>query len=144
MNITHGREAEKHLSMQGESGEFPTVDVVECGMTPDGGALLLQLSTAERGSVQLSLRVADLEGFVTFLLRMAACANRPQSAEARVRYQPIPVSGVSAGELADGMGCLGVTVGGTELMFQLPLAALSELAHTLLMVGAPEPSGRPS
>jgi hypothetical protein len=34
------------------------------------------------------------------------------------------------------MGCLGVTVGGTELMFQMPVAALGQIAQTLLMVGA--------
>lgn len=61
-----------------------------------------------------------------------------------MRYQPIPVSGVSAGELADGMGCLGVTVGGTELMVQIPLTVLSEVAQTLLLVGANEQARRPS
>jgi hypothetical protein len=34
------------------------------------------------------------------------------------------------------MGCLGVTVGSTELMFQLPIAAVSKVAQTLLLVGA--------
>jgi hypothetical protein len=61
-----------------------------------------------------------------------------------VRYQPIPISGVSAGELADGMGCLGVTIGGTELMFQIPVKAISEVAHTLMLVGTPENAQRPS
>jgi hypothetical protein len=143
-NIANAGRAEKHLKMQSASGEFPTVDLVEGGMTPDGQALLLQLSTAERGPVQLSLRLADLESFVTFLLRMAARAQPPEASDDRVRYQPIPVSGVSAGELADGMGCLGVTVGGTELMFQIPLTALSEVAQTLLLVGAAEQTRRPS
>jgi hypothetical protein len=54
----------------------------------------------------------------------------------RVRYQPIPASGICAGELADGMGCLGVTVGSTELMFQLPISAVSKVAETLMLVGA--------
>jgi hypothetical protein len=46
--------------------------------------------------------------------------------------------------LADGMGCLGVTIGRTELMFQVPTAAISEVARTLLLVGADEHSQRPS
>jgi hypothetical protein len=69
---------------------------------------------------------------------MAASGQAAAPGEDRVQYQPIPVTGVSAGELADGMGCLGVTIGATELMFQIPAAALPELAHTLLLVGAPD------
>jgi hypothetical protein len=34
------------------------------------------------------------------------------------------------------MGCLGITIGGTELMFQMPVAALTEVAQTMLLVGA--------
>jgi hypothetical protein len=34
------------------------------------------------------------------------------------------------------MGCLGVTVGSTELMLQLPIAAVSKVAQTFLLVGA--------
>jgi hypothetical protein len=49
---------------------------------------------------------------------MAASVHAARPVEERAQYQPIPVSGVSAGELADGMGCLGVTVGGTELMWK--------------------------
>jgi hypothetical protein len=33
------------------------------------------------------------------------------------------------------MGCLGVTVGGTECMFQFPTDAVSKVAQTLLLVG---------
>ena len=54
------------------------------------------------------------------------------------------ISGISAGALADGMGCLGVTIGRTELMFQVPTAAISEVARTLLLAGADEHSQRPS
>ena len=70
--------------------------------------------------------------------------KQPNPSEDRVRYQPIPISGISAGALADGMGCLGVTIGTTELMFQVPTAAISEVARTLLLVGADEHSQRPS
>ena len=64
--------------------------------------------------------------------------------EDRARYQPIPISGISAGALADGMGCLGVTIWRTELMFQVPSAVISEVARTLLLVGADEHSQRAS
>jgi hypothetical protein len=33
------------------------------------------------------------------------------------------------------MGCLGITIGSTELMFQLPIDAVSKVAQTLLLVG---------
>jgi hypothetical protein len=76
------------------------------------------------GSINFGLRLADMESFITFLLQMAASTKQPNPTEDRVRYQPIPISGISAGALADGMGCLGVTIGGTELMFQVPTAAI--------------------
>jgi hypothetical protein len=98
--------------------------------------VLLKLSTVERGAIHFGLRYSDLESFVTFLLSMAASARGAAPKEDRVRYQPIPVSGVCAGELADGVGCLGITIGGTELMFQMPVAALTEVAQTMLLVGA--------
>jgi hypothetical protein len=116
--------------------EFPVVELVEGGANDDAQALLLKLSTVERGAIHFGLRYADLESFVTFLLCMAASAKGTAPKEDRARYQPIPVSGLCAGELADGMGCLGITVGGTELMFQMPIAALTEVAQTMLLVGA--------
>jgi len=82
------------------------------------------------------VRRADLECFVALLLQLALHCRPGASNEKRKAYQPIPISGVSAGELVDGMGCLGVTIGGTELMFQLPVSAFSDLARTMLVVGS--------
>jgi hypothetical protein len=130
--------------MSTKTVEFPTVALIEGALAKDGQQVLLQLSTLEHGSIQFSLRVADMESFVTFLLRMVASVRVPDPVEDRIRYQPIPITGVTAGELADGMGCLGVTIGGMELMFQIPTAALSEVAHTLLMVGFDERAQQPS
>lgn len=128
--------------MQSETVEFPTIGEIQGDISADGQRILLQFSAARGGAVQFGLRMADLESFVTLLLRMAACGRADGPAEDRLQYQPIPASGVSAGELADGMGCLGVTVGGTELMFEIPVTAISGIAHTLLTVGAQEPPRR--
>ncbi|HEY6254368.1 MAG TPA: hypothetical protein VIY51_01100 [Xanthobacteraceae bacterium] len=122
--------------MPQESLEFPVIEGVEGGMSDDGQAVLLKLSTVEHAEIHFCLRHCDLEAFVTYLLCMAANGLAAPPREDRVRYQPIPASGVSAGELADGMGCLGVTVGSTELMFRLPIEAVSKVAQTLLLVGA--------
>ena len=122
--------------MQRSQLEFPVVELVEGGVDDDAQAVLLKLSTVERGAIHFGLRYCDLESFITFLLCMAASARGAAPKEDRVRYQPIPVSGICAGELADGMGCLGITIGGTELMFQMPIAALTEVAQTMLLVGA--------
>jgi hypothetical protein len=122
--------------MPQDSWEFPVIEGVEGGISDDGQAVLLKLSTVENAAIHFCPRHCDLEAFVTYLLCMAA-RNRDAAARPdRVRYQPIPASGICAGELADGMGCLGVTVGSTELMFQLPIAAVSKVAQTLLLVGA--------
>jgi hypothetical protein len=125
--------------MQQRDIEFPVVADVEGGASSDGQFVLLQLVTVENGIVHFSLKAADLENFITFLLRIAAMLGGPAD-ESRVQYQPIPASSVSAGELVDGMGCLGVTVGGTELMFQVPTAAFSRIGQQLIMLGA-QPSG---
>jgi len=127
-----------------ETVAFPMVALVEGGLTADGQQVLLQLMTVEDGPIQFGLRLSDMESFITFLLQMAASVGLPQRTEDRVRYEPIPITGISAGELADGMGCLGVTIGGTELMFQIPAAAIGEVARTLMMVGIDERSQRPS
>jgi hypothetical protein len=119
-----------------DSLEFPVIEGVEGGISDDGQAVLLKLSTVGNASIHFCLRHSDLEAFVTYLLCMAANSREAAPREDRVRYQPIPASGVCAGELQDGMGCLGITVGSTELMFQLSIAAVSKVAQTLLMVGA--------
>jgi hypothetical protein len=116
--------------------EFPVIEGVEGGLSDDGQAVLLKLTTVEDAAIHLCLRHCDLEAFVTYLLCMASSRRDAVPRAERVRYQPIPVSGICAGELADGMGCLGVTVGSTELMFQLPIAAVSKVAETLMLVGA--------
>jgi hypothetical protein len=94
--------------------EFPVIAAVEGGATDDGQFVLLQLLMVEGGPIRFSLRPVDLESFVTYLLRIAANLGGGTPSDERVQYQPIPISGVSAGELADGMGCLGVTVGGAR------------------------------
>ena len=116
--------------------EFPVIEGVEGGISDDGLAVLLKLTTVENAAIHFCLRHCDLEAFVTYLLCMAANRRDATPPQDRVRYQPIPASGVCAGELADGMGCLGVTVGSTELMFQLPISAVSKVAETLMLVGA--------
>ena len=117
--------------------DFPTVEFVEGRMSSDGEAVLLQLSSAGQ-PIHFSLRAADLEPFVTFILQMAASRPMPAPAQDRSQYQPIPLSGLSAGELEDGTCGLGVTIGGTELMFQIPAKILSEVGQTLMLVGAPD------
>jgi hypothetical protein len=124
--------------------EFPVAAALEGGPTADREFVLLQLLTVEGGPIRFSLRRTDLESFITYLLRIAADLGGGIPSDERVQYQPIPISGVSVGELADGMGCLGVTVGETELMFQMPAAALSQVAQTLLTASAPDDRRRMS
>jgi hypothetical protein len=124
--------------------DFPIVAYLEGGVTDDGQAVLVQIFTAGGEPIHFSLKLIDLEKFLTFFLRMAASLESAGPMEDRVQYQPIPISGVSAGELADGMGCLGVAIGSTELMFQMPLEKLAQFGQTLVMVGVPEDRRRMS
>jgi hypothetical protein len=81
--------------MPRETIAFPMVALVEGGVTTDGEQVLLQLMTVEDGPINFRLRLSDMESFVTFLLQMAASAKQPSPTEDRVRYQPIPISGIS-------------------------------------------------
>jgi hypothetical protein len=122
--------------------DFPTVEFIEGSMSADGETVMLQLSSGQ-GPIHFSLRAADLEPFVTLILQMAASRRAPAPQQDRSQYQPIPLSALSAGELEDGTCGLGVTIGGTELMFQIPAKILSEVGQTLMLVGMPE-TARPS
>ena len=120
------------------SGEdvFPIVSYAEGAISEDGRAVLCKLQTIEHGPVHLGLRTVDVHDFVTFLLRLVG--RSPVGSTVQAVCQPIPVSGISAGELEDGNGCLGVTVGGRELIFEMPNSALSEIGRTLLTASAPQ------
>jgi hypothetical protein len=115
---------------------FPVVAHAEGAISEDGRAVLCRLQTIEHGPVHLGLRLVDVHDFVTFLLRLVG--QSPVRAAARTVCQPIPVSGISAGELEDGNGCLGVEIGGGELIFEMPNSALSEIGRTLLTASAPQ------
>jgi hypothetical protein len=91
--------------------EFPVIECVEGGLSEDGQAVLLKLTTVEDAAIHFCLRHSDIEAFVTYLLCMASSRMDVAPRQDRTQYQPIPASGICAGELADGMGCLGVTVG---------------------------------
>ena len=119
-----------------DSLEFPVVEGVEGGITDDGQAVVLKLSTVENESIHFCLRHCDLEAFVTYLLLHGGEPPGCGAAGGPGALSADPGFGDMAGELADGMGCLGVTIGSTELMFQLPIAAVSKVAQTLLLVGA--------
>jgi hypothetical protein len=123
--------------MQQDDDVYPVVAFAEGALTHDGEAIVLRMATLEHGPVNVSLRLADLDKFLSFLLGLAAERGGPAPPKDPTECQPIPISGISAGELSDGMGLLGVTVGGTDLMFAIPSEALSSVAQTLLSVGTP-------
>jgi hypothetical protein len=116
---------------------FPVIAYADGAISEDGRAVLLKMETIEHGPVHCGMKVGDVHDFVTFLLRLVThrqVGNRP----ARRPHQPIPVTGVSAGELEDGNGCLGLTIGGDELLFEMPTSALSEIGRTLMAASAPK------
>jgi hypothetical protein len=124
--------------------DFPIVAHLGGGVTDDGQAVLVQILTSDGTPIHFCLKQIDLEKFLTFFLRITAGLQGGEPVQDRTQYQPIPISGVSAGELADGMGCLGVVVGGTELMFQMPREKLTEFGQSLLLAGAAADRGRMS
>jgi hypothetical protein len=84
--------------------DFPIMAYLEAGVNEDTQAVLIQIFTVEGSPIQFSLKLIDLERFLTYFLRLAANLRGGNPTEDRVQYQPIPISGMSAGELADGIG----------------------------------------
>jgi hypothetical protein len=121
--------------MTGSGDTFPIVATAQGAVSEDGRAVLIRIETVEYGMVGFALKLRDVHDFVTFLLRLVPPADGSDSAEERA-YQPIPISGISAGELEDGNGCLGVTIGGRDLVFEMPLSAINEIGRTLMTASA--------
>jgi hypothetical protein len=115
---------------------FPVVSYAEGTRSEDGLAVLCKMQTVGHGPMHLGLRIVDVHDFVTLLLRLVGQSSVGSAVQSVC--QPIPVSGISAGELEDGNGCLGVTVGGRELVFEMPTSAISEIGRTLLTASAPQ------
>jgi hypothetical protein len=115
---------------------FPVVSYAEGTLSEDGLAVLCKMQTVGHGPMHLGLRIVDVHDFVTLLLRLVGQSSVGSAVQSVC--QPIPVSGISVGELDDGNGCLGVTVGGRELVFEMPTSAISEIGRTLLTASAPQ------
>ena len=58
--------------MSQDTLEFPVIEGVEGGLSDDGQAVLLKLTTVEDAAIHFCLRHSDLEAFVTYLLCMAS------------------------------------------------------------------------
>ena len=115
--------------MPQDSLEFPVVEGVEGGISDDGQAVLLKLTTVENAAIHFCLRHSDLEAFVTYLLCMAASRRDAAPRGIGCGINRSGFRGVC--RRARGRhGMLGMTVGSTELMFQLPIAAVSKVAET--------------
>ncbi len=121
--------------MPQDSFEFPVIEGVEGGLSDDGQAVLLKLSTVENASNSILPAALRSRGLSHLSFVHGGEPEGCGAAGGPRALSPDPGLGVSAGELADGMGCLGITIGSTELMFQLPIDAVSKVAQTLLLVG---------
>jgi hypothetical protein len=115
---------------------FPIVAAADGGLSDDGLSVLIKLSTVEHQLVHLAVRLADLAGFVTFVLHLAAHRGSMSGTSERSDCQPISVSEVCVREFENGRACLCVRVGSTELIFAIPAGGLSNLAQELLHRGA--------
>lgn len=120
---------------------FPVVTYAEGAISDDGRAVLCKVQTIEHGQLRFGLKLGDVHDFVTFLLRLVAETDTDigsDSPPARIVYQTIPVAAVSVGELEGENGCLGVTIGARELMFEIPTSAMPKIGQALMMASAPQ------
>jgi hypothetical protein len=75
------------MVMPQDSLEFPVIEGVEGGISDDGQAVLLKLSTVEDAAIHFCLRHCDLEA----LLRICSAWLRT----AKMRHRERTVSGIS-------------------------------------------------
>jgi hypothetical protein len=123
-----------------QAEEFPLVQFVHGGPSPDGSALLVEAATPQ-GPVHFSIALCDVKHLVAFLLVSAGkmtALSAAQSGElpSEVDCRPIPATSISVGEPDGDQGYLGIDVGAAELVFSLPLAAFDPIARTMLTASA--------
>ncbi len=115
---------------------FPVVTYAEGGVSADGAVVLCRAQTAGHGQIRFALNVGEVHDFVTLLLRLVA-DHKGENAPPSV-FHTIPVNAVSVSELeGEGdSGCLGVTIGARELMFEIPASAMPEIGQALMSAAA--------
>ncbi len=116
---------------------FSVVTYAEAGISGDGSAVLCRVQTSEHGSFRFGLKIGDVHDFVTLLLRLVAEADRDGLAESAA-YRTIPAAAVSVGMLEGDNGCLGVTIGARELVFEVPVSAMPKIGRALMTASAPQ------
>ena len=116
---------------------FSVVTYAEAGVSADGAVVLCRAQTADQRLIRFGLSIGDVHDFVTLLLRLVA--DRKSETAPRSVFQTIPVNAVSVGELEGNgdSGCLGVTIGARELMFEIPASAMPEIGRALMSASAP-------
>lgn len=131
-----------------QSDEFPLVQFVQGGPSPDGRKLLMEAVTPQ-GPVHLSIALGDVQHLVAFLLVSAGkmtglAAAQAMDLPAAADCRPIPATSISIGEAEGDEGYLGIDVGAAALVFSLPLAAFDPIARTMLTTSARPKQGLPT
>lgn len=133
---------------QSPGDEFPLLQYVQGGPSPDGRKLLVEAVTPQ-GPVHLSIALGDVQHLVAFLLVSAGKMTGLSEAQGMdvptsAACRPIPATSVSIGESLGDEGYLGIDVGAAELVFALPLAAFDPIARTMLTTSARPKPGLPT
>ena len=121
---------------------FPIIHSVEGGPSDDGGMLLVEATGFDGSALRFAIPIDNVQHFIAFLLiwvgKITAARESPAepSGPESVGHLPIPVSSIAIGEPHGGEGYLAIAVGRAELVFSVPIAAISSVGETLLLAGA--------
>ena len=132
------------------SGEraSPTLVAFDGGPSLDGKSLRVEATTGEGGALFFTVPFDSMTNLIAFLLIWASATGAKETRKgvnglASPGVGPIPATSVSVPPPNGGEGFIGISVGQVELAFSMPLWALPQLGHTL-MLAAPAANTTPS
>jgi hypothetical protein len=125
----------------------PFVTEVSGEIAPNGSAIGLRIQRSEQGSVDICLRIEDVQHLVGIMLALSCEAKRLQPASEfdspPSRVVPLPLTAINIGQDDQEQTFMMLEVGATSLMFGLPPAMLEEVGRTLIALSA-RASAKPS
>jgi hypothetical protein len=111
---------------------------------PNERAITLRIQRSAQGPVDLCLRSADVQYFVSVILALACEAKHRQPSRhvdaPPSATIPLPITAIDVGQTTDDENFVMVEVGVVSLAFGLRQKSLEELGRTLLALSARSPS----
>jgi len=128
--------------MSKSESHFPVIYSIDGAPSEDGRFLKIKATAFDGKPIGFAIPVENIRHVVSFLLvwldSMGSDHARAHDVGTSHADQciPIPASSVGIGEPDNDQGYIGISVGGAELVFSVPLSAFAPLGQSLLLAGS--------